>query len=33
VQQRITTDGDPAGMMIADIYPVRRGIHRVVTHA
>ena len=33
VQERVTTDGHPDGLAIVDIYPVWRGIHRVVTRA
>jgi len=31
VQARITTEGDPGPMTIVDVYPIRTGLHRVVT--
>jgi len=31
VQERITTSGDPGGLTIVDVAPVRRGLHRIVT--
>jgi hypothetical protein len=31
VQERVTTSGDPGGMVIVDVYPVRKGMHRIVT--
>jgi len=36
IQQRITTSGDPGGMSIVDVFPVRMGrvsLHRVTTRA
>ena len=32
VQEKITTSGDPGNMTIVDVYPVRPGVHRVVTN-
>lgn len=32
VQERITTDGDPGGMVIEGVYALRPGLARVVTH-
>jgi hypothetical protein len=31
IQERITTSGDPGDMAIVDVYPVRKGVHRIVT--
>lgn len=31
LQKYLTTEADPGGMTIVDIYPIRRGVHRVVT--
>ena len=31
VQERVTTSGDPGEMVIVDVYPVRKGVHRIVT--
>jgi hypothetical protein len=31
IQQRITTSDDPGGLVIVDVYPVRRGVHRIIT--
>jgi hypothetical protein len=31
VQERVTTSGDPGEMVIEDVYPVRKGVHRIVT--
>ena len=33
LQKSVTTDPDPGGMLIVDVYRVSRNIHRVVTHA
>ncbi len=33
LQKQVTTDADPNGMTIVDIYPVARNIHRIVTSA
>ena len=31
IQQRITTSGNPGGLVIVEVYPVRKGVHRIVT--
>jgi len=31
IQQRITTSGDPGDLMIVDVYPLRKGVHSIVT--
>lgn len=31
IQQRITTSGDLGNLAIVDVYPVRRGVHRIIT--
>ncbi len=31
LQARVTTDSEPGDTSIVDIYPIRRGVHRVVT--
>ena len=31
IQERVTTSGDPGEMVIVDVYPVRKGVHRIVT--
>ena len=31
LQKQVTTDADPGGLTIVDIYPVAKNIHRVVT--
>jgi hypothetical protein len=33
LQKQVTTDADPGGMLIEDVYPVASNIHRVVTRA
>ncbi len=33
LQKQITTDADPGGMAIVDVYQVARNVHRVVTSA
>ena len=33
LQKQVTTDPDPGGMLIVDVYRVSRNIHRVVTRA
>ncbi len=33
LQKRVTTQADPGGLTIVDIYPVSKTIHRVVTRA
>jgi hypothetical protein len=32
IQERVTTTGDPGDMTLEDIYLVRKGVHRIVTH-
>jgi hypothetical protein len=33
LQKQITTEADPGDMVIVDIYPVSKNVHRVVTRA
>lgn len=33
LQKKITTDGNPADLQIIDVYPLRPGVHRVVTES
>jgi hypothetical protein len=33
LQQKVTTEPDPGGMTLVDIYLMAKNIHRVVTHA
>jgi hypothetical protein len=33
LQQKITTDGDPADLTIVDVALLRAGMHRVITHS
>ena len=33
LQKQVTTQADPLGLSIVDVYPVSKTVHRVVTHA
>lgn len=33
LQKQVTTEPDPGGMTLEDVYPVANNVHRIVTHA